>query len=198
MYKVFVNDKPIILTSSFENEESFSMQLYKHTVIDEVIYRLKNEPIDGIILHSENLENDWKSFKNNFKVEVAGGGLVLNEGKEILFIFRNDKWDLPKGRIEEGESIETTAIREVEEECGIGDLEIKQPLLTTWHIYFSNEYRLKETHWFLMESNYHGELHPQIEEGITEVKFIGNQEIDSVLRNSYSNIKLTYQAYTNL
>ena len=113
MYKVFINDKPIILTSSYQNEEIFSVQLFKHTVVDEVIYRLKNENIEGIVLHCDNLEQDWENFKNNFKVVIAGGGLVINENQEILFIYRNDKWDLPKGRIEKGESIDITAIREL-------------------------------------------------------------------------------------
>lgn len=198
MYKVFINDKPIILTSSFQNEETFSVQLFKRTVVDEVIYRLKNENIEGIVLHCDNLEQDWDNFKNNFKVVFAGGGLVTNENQDILFIYRNDKWDLPKGRIEEGESIDTTAIREVEEECGIKDLQIKQKLITTWHIYYQNQYCLKETHWFLMDSNYKGELKPQVEEGITAVKFISNSDIHSVLSNSYSNIKLTYKAFKNL
>ncbi|MGC6284726.1 MAG: NUDIX hydrolase [Polaribacter sp.] len=198
MYKVFINDKPIILTSSFQNEETFSVQLFKRTVVDEVIYRLKNENIEGIVLHCDNLEQDWDNFKNNFKVVFAGGGLVTNENQDILFISRNDKWDLPKGRIEEGESIDTTAIREVEEECGIKDLQIKQKLITTWHIYYQNQYCLKETHWFLMDSNYKGELKPQVEEGITAVKFISNSDIHSVLSNSYSNIKLTYKAFKNL
>ena len=198
MYKVFINDKPIILTSSYQNEETFSVQLFKRTVVDEVIYRLKNENIEGIVLHCDNLEQDWENFKNNFKVVVAGGGLVINENQDILFIYRNDKWDLPKGRIEKGESIDTTAIREVEEECGIKDLQIRQKLITTWHIYYQNQYCLKETHWFLMDSNYKEELKPQVEEGITEVKFIPKSEINSVLGNSYSNIKLTYKAFKNL
>ena len=198
MYKVFINDKPIILTSSYQNEETFSVQLFKHTVVDEVIHRLKNENIEGIVLHCDNLEQDWDNFKNNFKVVVAGGGLVINENQDILFIYRNHKWDLPKGRIEKGESIDTTAIREVEEECGIKDIQIRQKLITTWHIYFQNQYCLKETHWFLMDSNYKGELKPQVEEGITEVKFIPNTDMNSVIDNSYSNIKLTYKAYKNL
>ena len=81
MYKVFINDKPIILTSSYQNEETFSVQLFKRTVVDEVIYRLKNENIEGIVLHCDNLEQDWENFKNNFKVVVAGGGLVINENQ---------------------------------------------------------------------------------------------------------------------
>lgn len=198
MYKVFINDKPIILTSSYQNEEIFSVQLFKHTVVDEVIYRLKNENVEGIVLHCDNLEQDWENFKNNFKVVVAGGGLVINENQEILFIYRNDKWDLPKGRIEKGESIDITAIREVEEECGITDLQIKQKLVTTWHIYYQNQYCLKETHWFLMNSNYKGKLKPQEEEGITKAKFIPSANIDSVLCDSYSNIKLTYKVFKNL
>lgn len=198
MYKVFINDKPIILTSSYENEEDLPVQLFKETVVDEIIYRLKNESLEGIILFSDQLESDWKSFQECFKVVRAGGGLVLNDNKDILFIYRNDKWDLPKGRIEKGESIETTAIREVEEECGIDGLQIIQKLVTTFHIYFQDQYCLKETHWFLMKTVYSGTLTPQLEEGITKVAFIPQNEVENIIEQSYKNIDLTYNVYKSL
>ncbi len=198
MYKVFINDKPIILTSSYQNEEDFTVQLFRETVVDEIIYRLKNESLEGIILFSDQLEKDWNTFQKSFKVVRAGGGLVLNMNKDILFIYRNDKWDLPKGRIEKGESIETTAIREVEEECGIDGLQILQKLVTTFHIYFQDQYCLKETHWFLMESDYSGPLTPQLEEGITKVAFIPQHDVENIIQQSYKNIDLTYNIYKNL
>ncbi|MAD96704.1 MAG: NUDIX hydrolase [Flavobacteriaceae bacterium] len=198
MYKVFINDKPIIITSSYENEEDLPVQLFKETVVDEIIYRLKNESLEGIILFSDQLESDWKTFQESFKVVRAGGGLVLNDNKDILFIYRNDKWDLPKGRIEKGESVETTAIREVEEECGINGLKILQKLVTTFHIYFQDQYCLKETHWFLMKTDYSGNLTPQLEEGITKVAFIPQNEIENIIEKSYKNIDLTYNVYKSL
>ena len=195
MYKVFINDKPIIVTSSSKKENNFPVYLFKDIAFDEIVYKLQNEIIKGINLYSVDLDNDWNSFLKNLKVVPAAGGLVLNDEKEILFIYRNSIWDLPKGRIEKGESIETAAIREVEEECGICNLSIEKKLLITYHIYFQNGIRLKETHWFLMSSNFKGELKPQLEEGITEVVFKNEHQTKKALQNTYANIKLVYDNY---
>ena len=198
MYKVFVNDKPIIITSSSKKENNFPVYLFKDIVFDEIFYKLQNDAINGINIYSIDLENDWNSFLKNLKVVPAAGGLVLNDQKEVLFIYRNTIWDLPKGRIEKGESIETAAIREVEEECGIYNLSIEKKLVVTYHIYFQNGIRLKETHWFLMNSDYKGALTPQLEEGITEVIFKNEHEIKKALQNTYANIKLVYDTYKDV
>ncbi|RKF03292.1 NUDIX domain-containing protein [Tenacibaculum lutimaris] len=198
MYKVFVNDKPIIFTTSIKNEADFPVYIYKNTIIEELIYKLKVGKFEGVYLYSNNLAEVWLEFKEKFKVIVAGGGLVLNESNEVLFIYRGSKWDLPKGRIEEGEGIEETAIREVEEECGIENLTIQRKLIDTYHLFMmDNEYRLKETHWYLMHSDYKGELIPQLEEGITEVTFKNEKETEEALTNSYANIQLVYNSYLN-
>lgn len=198
MYKVFVNDKPIIFTTSIKNEEDYPVYVYKNTIIDELIYKLKLGKLKGVYLFSNNLKKHWQSFRINLKVIKAAGGLVLNENDEILFIYRGNKWDLPKGRIEKGEQIEETAIREVEEECGIENLIIKKKLLNTYHLFVQKgEHRLKETHWYLMHSDYKGKLTPQLEEGITSVLFKGEREVKKVLQNTYLNIRLVYDSYKN-
>ena len=116
----------------------------------------------------------------------------------MLFIYRNNVWDLPKGRIEKGESVETAAVREVEEECGIFNLTIIKKLITTYHIYYQNGNKLKETYWFLMSSNYDKELIPQLEEGITKVIFKNEADSKVALKNSYGNIKLVYDTYKEI
>ena len=199
MYKVFVNDKPIILTSSLKKEETYPTYISKSVSFDEIIYKLRTGKHEGVHLYSTNLEDDWIDFKNTFKTITAAGGLVLNKESEILFIYRGNKWDLPKGRIEKGESIEETAIREVEEECGITDISIKQFLITTYHLFIQNgEHRLKETHWYLMNSTYEGELTPQLEEGITKVTFKNEEDTKYALQKTYSNIRLVHQSYKNV
>jgi len=195
MYKVFINDKPIIITSSTKKENNFPVYVFKNTVFDEIFHKLKNDTIMGINLYSTDLENDWNLFLKNFDVVKAAGGLVTNPKNEVLFIYRNNVWDLPKGHIEKNESIENAAIREVEEECGIEKLSIIQKLITTYHIYFLNGIKLKETHWFLMHSDDSKKLIPQLEEGITEVAFKSDNEIEMVFKNTYSNIKLVYESY---
>jgi hypothetical protein len=195
MYKVFVNDSPIIITSSSKNENNYPVFLYEDIIFDEILYKLKNENISGIVLYSSDLEKDWINFTQNLKVIPAAGGLVLNAKKEILFIYRNGTWDLPKGHIEKGESIKTAAIREVEEECGVFNLSIVKKLTTTYHIYHQNGIKLKETHWFLMTSDYDSKLTPQLEEGITEVCFKNETETQIALLNTYANIKIVYDTY---
>ena len=111
----------------------------------------------------------------------------------MLFIYRFDKWDLPKGKLEKGESIQECAIREVEEECGITNLSIDKELETTYHIFKRNEKMiLKVTYWFLMRTNYSGNLTPQEEEGIDQVVFKNAHETSKALQNTYQNIKLLF------
>ncbi|MEE9408642.1 MAG: NUDIX domain-containing protein [Polaribacter sp.] len=195
MYKVFVNDSPIIVTSSQQKENNFPVYQFKNVVIDEIIHKLRNKHIDGVNLYTTDLENDWLLFLTKLKVVPAAGGLVLNPKKKVLFIYRNNVWDLPKGRIEKDESIETAAIREVEEECGIFNLKIIKELVTTYHIYYHEENKLKVTYWFLMDSNYDKELTPQLEESITKVLFKNDENAKIALKNTYSNIKLVYDTY---
>ncbi|MGK0412014.1 MAG: ADP-ribose pyrophosphatase YjhB (NUDIX family) [Polaribacter sp.] len=195
MYKVFVNETPIIITSSLKKENNFPVYLFKEVIFKDLIQQLKNNFLTGIVLHSTDLEQDWEVFTKHLRVVPAAGGLVLNAKKEVLFIYRNDTWDLPKGKIEKGESIENAALREVEEECGISNISIDKKLLTTYHIYDQNGLHLKETHWFLMNSNYKKELIPQLEEGITQVVFKNKTEIEAAFQNTYANIKLVYDTY---
>jgi hypothetical protein len=195
MYKVFVNDSPIIITSSSKKENNYPVYLLKEVVIEEVIHKLRNKKNKGINLYTSDLETDWPLFLSQLKIVPAAGGLVVNTKKEVLFIYRNNVWDLPKGRIEKGETIKIAAIREVEEECGIFNLTLIKPLVTTYHIYYQNGNKLKETHWFLMSSNYIKKLTPQLEEGITKVIFKNELEAKEALKNSYGNIQLVYDTF---
>lgn len=198
MYKVFMNDKPIILTDSPQIELAFQVYDYETVVKHEVLHKLKKNKINGVILYCKDLQKAWKDFQTHFKVIRAAGGLVVNNENEFLFIYRGNRWDLPKGRIEKNESIKSTAVREVEEECGIDGLVLKNYLLTTYHIFNQNDKdKLKETHWFLMHSNYQGNLTPQIEEGITIAEFKDKEATEKALKNTYANIHLVFQALQN-
>lgn len=191
MYKVFVNDKPIILTDSLQTQNELPFFVYKDVVLDEIIHKIERNLLEGAYLYTLDIDSSWEDFKTHFKVIVAGGGLVLNDKNEVLFIFRGGKWDLPKGRIEAGESIEQTAVREVEEECGISNLTLDKFLLKTHHVFYQNRKRkLKETYWYLMQSSQPQTLTPQIEEGITIAEFKDETAVRLALKNSYANIRL--------
>ncbi len=128
-------------------------------------------------------------FKNKFKYIEAAGGLIKKQNN-YLFIYRLNKWDLPKGKLDKGETIEHAAIRECEEECGVKDLTITRQLPSTFHIYFyKNNWAIKQTFWFCMDTNYNETLIPQTEENITDVKWFTKNDIDTfVLKNTYLTI----------
>ena len=144
---------------------------------------------------SEIITDNWESFCADYILIEAAGGLVYNLDNQLLMIFRNGKWDLPKGKLEVGENIKECAIREVEEECGISGLSISKPLQDTYHTYAINEQKiLKRTYWFEMKTNFKGGLLPQTEEGITKVVWVDKQDIAEKLENSYGNIIELLQA----
>ena len=133
-----------------------------------------------------------KKFLKKAPNVIAGGGKVYNDKGKVLFIYRNGKWDLPKGKIEKKESIEEGAMREVEEETGVKGLKIMKPLDKTYHIFKRNgRYRIKITYWFKMYTEYDGKLVPETSEGITKVKWLSKKKIKKALKkdNSYANIR---------
>lgn len=190
MYKVFVNDKPIMLTSEISEDKLYKTYPLKYVDLPKIVRDLKRGNINGVYLFHKNSDKLLNKFLKKFPNVIAGGGKVINEKGKVLFIFRNDKWDLPKGRIEFGESIEEGAIREVEEETGVKDLAITKPLKITYHIFKRNgRYKIKITYWFEMQTPYNGELKPEMSEGITKVKWLGKKKQAKALKNSYANIR---------
>lgn len=190
MYKVFVNDKPIILTTEVSKETDFKNYLLKTVKIAKVIRELNKSSIKEVRLIGKKEDKLLKKFSKKLPNVIAGGGKVINDKGEILFIFRNGKWDLPKGKIDGKETIEAAALREVEEETGVKKLKITKPLETTYHIFKRNgRHRLKITYWFEMYSNYKGKLVPEEIEGITKVEWLNPEQAQKALENSYANIK---------
>jgi ADP-ribose pyrophosphatase YjhB (NUDIX family) len=190
MYKVFVNDKPIVLTNVIEEEIYFKNFDLKTVKLNTVIRKLNKTKLKEARLIHPNKDKLLKKFLKKLPNVIAGGGKVYNDKGEILFIYRNDKWDLPKGKVEGSETIENTAIREVAEETGVAGLEITKPLETTYHIFKRNgRYKIKITYWFEMKTTFEGELFPQENEGITKVKWLDEKKTKKALKNSYANIK---------
>lgn len=190
MYKIFVGDKPIILTTKVEKETNFKNYLLDTVNIGKVIREIKQSHIEAIHLIDSDKDVLIEKFLKLLPNVVAGGGKVFNDHGEVLFIFRNNKWDLPKGKAEGKETIDKTAIREVEEETGISGLKIMKPLEMTYHIFKRNgRHRIKVTYWFEMHSNYDGKLIPQENEGITKVKWLDAKQVEKALNNSYANIR---------
>lgn len=119
----------------------------------------------------------WKNFCAEFQLITAAGGRVKNEQQSVLLIFRREKWDLPKGKVDDGETIEEAAIREVKEECGLHYLVLQKNIGIIYHIYFHKQkWVLKDTHWFEMQGTIQDELVPQIEEDITSMCWMKAEE----------------------
>lgn len=194
MYKVFVNDKPLFLTNEVAKETDFQLFLLESVDIEQVIIKMFQNKIQKAYLYYPDEKAILKKVKEKIPVCKAGGGLVYNKAGDVLFIFRNGKWDLPKGGIEKGEEIEDTAIREVEEETGVKNLKITHKLQKTYHVFKrGGKYKLKVTHWYEMRTDFTGTPKPQANEGIEKVAWLNPAEIKEALKNSYENIKLLFQ-----
>lgn len=194
MYKVFVNELPLILTNKLSDIKDNKYFKLNENAIQEAITALSKKKLTKAYIYHPNHEEILKKFSKKIPIVTAGGGVVTNKEGKVLFIYRNDKWDLPKGKIDKGETIEECAIREVEEETGVKKLKIENFLKTTYHIFKRNgKYKLKEVHWFAMHTSYTGELIGQENEGIEKVKWKGPKKIAKALENSYVNIRILFE-----
>ncbi len=192
-YKIYISNKALILTDNL-NISNHTLFSFNNINLDDIIYRMQSGSLGEVVLYHPNLQEAWKIFQKHFDVIEAAGGIVENDKHEYLFIYRNGKWDLPKGKMEEGEVPEETAIREVMEECGIQHISIDKFLFDTYHLFTENrKKRLKITHWFKMSEGEKSALIPQEEEGIEKVSWIDLNNDPYPLLNSYENIRLLFK-----
>ena len=189
-YKVFIGSSFIQFSNEADNEVVFNRNVTNPTVSELLDIIEESEAKNELsTLISGHVVSNWEAFQSHFKTVEAAGGLVQNENGDWLFIHRNGMWDLPKGKLEKGESIEACAMREVAEECGIATPTIIRPLSTTYHTYVIKGQRiLKPTYWYLMKSMDNSELVPQTEEGITQVKWIPAHEAVELAKHSFGSI----------
>jgi 8-oxo-dGTP pyrophosphatase MutT (NUDIX family) len=196
MYKVFFNQKPIFLTTELVPQTDRTPVLFiKFSSPENIIKALKSKKTDCLYLYHQKEDKLWMHFLRHFPIVEAAGGLVRHQDGRFLFIFRNDKWDLPKGRIEKNEPIRIAAVREVEEETGVDGLEIVKPLIETFHVFNRNgKYKLKKTFWYEMKTASTVTLTPQLNEGIEQAVWVLEKEIPQNFENAYENIKQVYQS----
>ena len=193
MYQVFYKKKIILLTDVLEEGKDFKSFPIKDVKFKKVIKLLNKKNTNSVHLFHKNKDKLLKYFFKLIPTVIAAGGKITNSKSETLFIYRNDKWDLPKGKAEKNEQLPQTALREVKEETGIKKVSINKPLDITYHIFRrNNEYRLKVTYWFDMFSDYEGIFFPQLDEGITDVKWVKKDDLEEIKINSYPNIRLLF------
>ncbi len=193
MIKIQFENKPIFLCKDYKGllqknkmRGAFIAFDFSESKIKDYLDLLLFSDIQSIIVPGDELKH-IRLFKRAIKNIIAGGGIVLNEKNECLFIFRKGKWDLPKGKLDLNEKIEDCALREVKEETGIHSLLLGKKFYTSYHIYIENQYILKETHWFLMNTS---DIHfvPQKEEGISKVKWFPIEHLFSMKKKTYNTI----------
>ncbi len=192
MYKVFFKDRIIFLG---DKKESVNFQGMVYSWIEDqsleglILQFDEDESKEAIFIVADDLDLLFEHFVSCFKYIEAAGGKVFNSKKEILAIYRLEKWDLPKGKVEKGESIREAAVREVEEECGISNLKIEKELNSTYHTYWmKDKHILKRTYWYQMTYSGLEVLVPQTEEDIQEVKWLSLNELDEFKANTYASI----------
>ena len=196
--KIYFNDKPLFLCDDIEetlqpflhHDDAVFIDEFSSPALKSMIHEMQLEKVHAGIYYHPDLETLKKAFWKKFTIIKAAGGLVLNEKQEILFMFRRGKWDLPKGKLDPGETLETCAVREVKEETGLAKVSLKKFLTTTYHTYHeSGKHILKESYWYTMLARGTDNLVPQTEEDIHEVKWVPTKKLNEVMGNTFPSIK---------
>jgi 8-oxo-dGTP pyrophosphatase MutT (NUDIX family) len=195
MQKIYFATTPLIITSS--EQHSANGQLIENgnkATIETALKRINKED-QQLLLITPNEEQTIEQIKTGFTVIQAAGGLVYTSTEEILLIFRRGKWDLPKGKLDEGESLETCAVREVEEETGLQKVILENLILKTYHTYQEHgQDILKETFWYYMKAEKQN-LQPQTEEDIEECRWVPKGTIPDYFSNMQPSVKDVLEAY---
>jgi 8-oxo-dGTP pyrophosphatase MutT (NUDIX family) len=197
MYKIYFNNKPLFITSEITKELAELLHHEETVLIDELnvqtvkamLHEMEAQKIHaGVFLHDD-VEAVMKAFKKKFVLIKAAGGLIHTKDDDLLLIFRRGKWDLPKGKLDDGEDLETCAVREVNEETGLENVKIEKPLCITYHTYYQEgKHILKESHWFLMKAKKQTNLLPQLEENIDKCEWVPIGQLSIYMENTHASI----------
>ncbi len=208
MYKIYIFNRPLIIASTEEilaqhqSNELFDdgkrYLIFKHLGKQKNLLQLidkfeKNLEIEQLIIHDTDGEKLWKTFCDLYKIIEAAGGVVRN-GDKTLVMFRYKTWDLPKGKIDPGETPEQAAVREIAEETGIKTVELGSLITETYHTYELKGKRiLKKTYWFHMNTT-QNELTPQAEESIEEIRWVDMKHFLKTEKNLFPNLLEVFKA----
>ncbi len=196
MYKVFYENRKI----SFYQEKPDRLNDSAHFQISLAdtgqLKHIKTQFLDGLIegdiglTCGKDVSIVFDQFSDFFKPATTAGALVYDPDGDMLFIYRNHHWDLPKGHLDPGESIEECAFREVQEETGLSQLQLIRPLTQSRHIYRLNQdYILKTNHWYLMQAPAGQKLKLQYSEGITDARWISLEKAEAYLNKAYRSVR---------
>lgn len=196
-YKIYFGDHPLYLTDTLDqdmqeimhHDDGVYMDELSNAGVNSMIHEMKQpQRHAGVFFHAD-VEALFKAFARHFKRVDAAGGLVTNDQQDILMIFRRGKWDLPKGKLDPGETIEACAVREVLEETGISQVTLDAPLLTTYHTYDEyGKHILKASHWYLMHAPLREDLVPQTSEDITHAEWVSPERARTLFSTAFPSV----------
>ena len=202
--KVYFDDKPVYLCTEIDAELKEILHHPDAVFIDELsapavkslLHEIVKENFHAGVIWNADMDQLKKEFFRHFTLIEAAGGIVQNEKKELLFIHRLGKWDLPKGKIEPKEAPDAAALREVTEETGVSQLTLKKKIGETYHTYNSfGKHFLKITHWYYMTASGNEKLVPQTEEQIDTLKWVKTKDIKEPMNDTYPSIRDVMRAF---
>ncbi|PRY51456.1 NUDIX domain-containing protein [Arcticibacter pallidicorallinus] len=189
MYRIYINETALIISEFVPTGLGKFQNIDPQLFVFRDFYKQAKKTEPGIyLILVDNAKEYFKKLRKAYQVIKAAGGVVSTPDQEYLFIFRKGKWDLPKGKLDEGEKTRSAAVREVEEECGIRVGRLLDKLTNTWHVYEErNEVIFKKTSWYTMEAAKQ-KLVPQLEEDITDARWMSEDHFGSIQKNTYPTI----------
>jgi 8-oxo-dGTP pyrophosphatase MutT (NUDIX family) len=194
-YKIYFDDRVVILTSkinkTFDKYEGLFLKYGKKDETDEVLKAFEHfTHLKLLVIFGDNPDIIFEQIKPNFTILEAAGGIVKRADGKMLAIFRRGKWDLPKGKVEKGEFYKHAAIREVQEECGLSDIEITKKIAETYHTYSENgKTILKRTFWYDMVLRSDEQPVVQTSEDITDYIWFDFENIKDIMKNTHESLK---------
>lgn len=190
MHSVFIDDKQLSIGDEPDESGAQNIEYEGVNTFSMAENTLHNSYSQRVHIFGSNPEGVWNAFKRRYQIVEAAGGIVRDERGALLMIKRLGRWDLPKGKIAEGERADCAALREVREETGISELEMGEPAATTYHTYIRDDQPiLKPVYWFHMSGTGGRALRPQTQEGIEKAAWLNKAEIEAALTNTHANIK---------
>lgn len=192
MYKVFIDNKVILFCEKYKIQKKSSNEVILSvddwSKFDLIAFRQQTDALIQLVVIAKHPEATiLEMFKTYELVEAAGG--IVKRKNSYLFIERHGLWDIPKGKMDEGELPAETAVREIEEECGISGPVVRKPLGITFHTYeWKGKPVLKKNYWFLLDYNGSKTLTPQLEEAITKAVWLKKNAISTLKENTYASI----------
>ncbi|WP_121355927.1 NUDIX hydrolase [Flavisolibacter nicotianae] len=197
MARIYIHNKPLFLVDHISKEveeylhrpETIFIDDFNAAAVKTMLHELEQPQFyTGVFLHN-NVDALLAAFKEQLNVIIAAGGLVHTAENDVLLIHRLGHWDLPKGKLDEGESLEACALREIEEETGAYGLAIEQPLQTTYHTYRQNgKNNLKESHWYLVKAVEKTPLTPQTAEDVAQCLWVPLADVPRYIDGAYASV----------